>query len=448
MLALLTLTLLAADVVRPFAEERVLLDRRLETLRRILPDGPNAAADVTLVRELATNVRLTRLEIAARPPAEAGARGDVILDLSGTGRFGDLDRFFRQVALSARLIDVESLTLSSSPDDLVKLTTVLRLPYRPLRAPLPPVPEGLRGRPGGIPRPTAEAFVRDQGLALAKSEAIAALRRSRRNPRLFLSEIAAIVRDRPVTLSFASLGEEFQIRGPLGRGRADPGPREPLRTRLFSRVRFPDGAPGRLPTLRGAGQGPRRGDRSRAAPSCRRSLRAGRGPVPGGSRRGQAPPRARAAGQRQDPGEGADQPASARHGRGGRLPGAAPPDLAGLHRGRRRGGPRHGGARGGHARGGPFGSSQGRARHRRPGTGAAGFLGPRGSPRGASHGRDSERHLLPEAGRCPGAARDHDGHGSGARGPRSSGVAGAVQPLGEGPAAPRPARGPSFRRRA
>jgi len=213
MLALLTLTLLVADVTRPFAEERVLLDRRLETLRRILPDGPNPAADIALVRQLATSVRLSRVEIVARPQAEAGARGDVILDLSGTGRFGDLDRFFRQVALSARLIDVESLTLSSSPDDLVKLATVLRLPYRPLRAPLPPVPDGLRSRPSGIPRPTAEAFVRDQGLALAKSEAIAALRRSRRNPRLFLSEIAAIVRDRPVTLSFASLGEEFLIRG-------------------------------------------------------------------------------------------------------------------------------------------------------------------------------------------------------------------------------------------
>jgi hypothetical protein len=166
-----------------------------------------------VVRELATNARLSRLEIAARPPAESGSRGDVTLDLSATGRFGDLDRFFRQAALSLRLIDVESLTLSSSPDDLVKLTAVVRLPFRPLRAPLAPVPDGLRTRPSGVARPTAEAFVRDQGIALAKSEAIAALRRTRRNPRLFLSEIAAIVRDRPVTLSFASLGEEFVIRG-------------------------------------------------------------------------------------------------------------------------------------------------------------------------------------------------------------------------------------------
>ncbi|HEY6554450.1 MAG TPA: hypothetical protein VI669_13920, partial [Vicinamibacteria bacterium] len=153
------------------------------------------------------------LEIAARPPFEAGARGDVILDLSATGRFGDLDRFFRQAALTPRLLDVESLTLAASPDDLVRLTAVLRLPFRPLRAPLAPLPEGLRARPGGVPRPTAESFVRDQGLALAKSDAIASLRRGRRNPRLFLSEIAAIVRDRPVTLSFASLGEEFLIRG-------------------------------------------------------------------------------------------------------------------------------------------------------------------------------------------------------------------------------------------
>jgi hypothetical protein len=213
MLALLALTLLAADVSRPFAEERLLLDRRLETLRRILPDGPNPGADIAVVRDLAANARLSRLEITARAPAEAGARGDVILDLSATGRFGDLDRFFRQATLSPRLLDVESLTLASSPDDLVKLTTVVRLPFRPLRAPLASVPDGLRTRPTGVPRPTAEAFVRDQGLALAKSETIATLRRSRRNPRLFLSEIAAIVRDRPVTLSFASLGEEFLIRG-------------------------------------------------------------------------------------------------------------------------------------------------------------------------------------------------------------------------------------------
>jgi hypothetical protein len=36
----LPLLLLAAAVQRPFPDERLLLDRRLETLRRILPDGP------------------------------------------------------------------------------------------------------------------------------------------------------------------------------------------------------------------------------------------------------------------------------------------------------------------------------------------------------------------------------------------------------------------------
>jgi hypothetical protein len=213
MLALILGALLAAGAPRPFADERLLLDRRLETLKRILPDAPTPVADVAVVRELAAAARLSRLEIAARPPVEAGARGDVVLDVSATGRFGDLDRFFRQTALSPRLIDVESVTLASSPDELVRLTAVLRVPFRPARAPVPPVPDGLRSRPAGVPRPTVEAFLRDQGLALAKSEAIAALRRSRRNPRLFLSELAAIVRDRPVTLSFASLADEFLVRG-------------------------------------------------------------------------------------------------------------------------------------------------------------------------------------------------------------------------------------------
>jgi hypothetical protein len=205
--------LLVVTLPRPFPEERLLLDRRLETLRRILPDGPSPGADAALVRDLALAAHLVRVEIGARPPVENGLRGDVILDLSAAGRFGDIDRFFRQAALSLRLIDVESLSLVSSPDDLVRLTAVVRLPYRPARAPLPPVPEGLRTRPGGVPRPTVDAFLHDQALALAKSDSIATLRRTRRNPRLFLSEIAGVVRERPVTLTFASLGDEFLIRG-------------------------------------------------------------------------------------------------------------------------------------------------------------------------------------------------------------------------------------------
>ena len=64
-----------------------------------------------------------------------------------------------------------------------------------------------------MPRPTLDAFLRDQSLAFAKSDAIAARRRARRSPRLFLSELAAVVRERPVVLGYASLGEEFTMRG-------------------------------------------------------------------------------------------------------------------------------------------------------------------------------------------------------------------------------------------
>ncbi len=50
-------------------------------------------------------------------------------------------------------------------------------------------------------------------LAVAKTETIVGLRRSRRNPRLFLAELAAVVRDRPVVLNQASVGDDFVVRG-------------------------------------------------------------------------------------------------------------------------------------------------------------------------------------------------------------------------------------------
>ena len=211
LLAVLTL-LAAVQPARPFNEERLLLDRRLETLRRILPDGPNPVADVALVREMAEGAKLGRVALAARPPVETGTRGDVLIDVAAFGRFADVDRFFRQVALSARLIDVESLTLSATSEDVIKLGAVVRLPFRPPKALLPAPPEG-KARPTGVPRPTLDQYYRDQALALAKSDTVAQLRRSRRNPRLFLSELAAISRDRPVVLNFASLGDEFLVRG-------------------------------------------------------------------------------------------------------------------------------------------------------------------------------------------------------------------------------------------
>ncbi|HSB60358.1 MAG TPA: hypothetical protein VLI67_01470 [Vicinamibacteria bacterium] len=204
--------LAAAQPALPFGEERLLLDRRLEALRRILPDGPTPTADQALVRELAEGAGLVSVVLEARPPVEAGARGEVIVDVAALGRFSDVDRFFRQAALSARLIDVESLVLSATGEGLVKLAAVVRLPFRPAKAPLPAPPEP-RTRLAGVPRPALEAYQQDQALALAKSETLVQLRRSRRNPRLFLSELAAITRDRPVVLNFASQADEFVVRG-------------------------------------------------------------------------------------------------------------------------------------------------------------------------------------------------------------------------------------------
>ncbi len=205
--------LLAVQAARPFSDERVLLDRRLETLRRILPDGPSASADVLLVRDLAEAARLARVDVQPRPPVESGTRGEVVVDLTALGGYEEVDRFFQKVAISPRLVDVESLTLTATTENVVQLASVLRFAYWPVRAPLPPPPESPKGRPAGVPRPTLEAFLRDQSLAFAKSDVIAARRRSRRSPRLFLSELAAVVRDRPVVLGYASLAEEFTVRG-------------------------------------------------------------------------------------------------------------------------------------------------------------------------------------------------------------------------------------------
>jgi hypothetical protein len=108
---------------------------------------------------------------------------------------------------------VESLTLSAAPGASVHLVALLHFPYRPPRAPLPAPPEGLRVRLSEVSRPVADQYLRDQALALAKSDAVATLRRTRRNPRLFLAELAAILRDRPVVLKEAALGEDFVVRG-------------------------------------------------------------------------------------------------------------------------------------------------------------------------------------------------------------------------------------------
>lgn len=213
MLGALACLLLVAAADRPFTEERELLDRRLETLRRILPDGANPGSDVALVMEMARDARLMGLEVLPRAPVENGARGDVPLELSAVGSYAEIDRFFRLAALSPRLVDVEHLALAAVPDGPLKLTALLRVPFRPAGAALPNPPDGFRPRDPTVARPQADAYARDQMLAAQKSETIAALRRARRNPRLFLSEISAAVRDRPVILTSASLAEEFSLRG-------------------------------------------------------------------------------------------------------------------------------------------------------------------------------------------------------------------------------------------
>jgi hypothetical protein len=209
----LSLLLLAATVQRPFPDERLLLDRRLETLRRILPDGPFPSTDAALVKEMADGAKLADVLVTTRAPRETGPRGLVPIELSALGRFEDVDRFFRQVVLSPRLVDVESLLITPAEGDRVRITTVVNLPYRPARAPLPPPPDGARALAEKTPRPQVEAFLKDQALAVGKSETIAELRRTKRNPRLFLSELSGLARDRPVVFTRASLGDEFLVSG-------------------------------------------------------------------------------------------------------------------------------------------------------------------------------------------------------------------------------------------
>ena len=207
---LLLLSLAPADP--PFAQERELLERRLAGLRQILPDGPNAQADVAYLKKMAASSGLGAADGLARPPSEAGTIGQITVDFTAMGRYAEIDRFFRQVALSPRLIDVVSLSLTASPEDVVLLKAVMRLPFRPLHAPLTQLPDGVH-RPQGVPRSVGDEYLRHQALAISKTEAIVRWRRIRRNPRLFLAELGAIISDRPASLTEASLGEEFRVRG-------------------------------------------------------------------------------------------------------------------------------------------------------------------------------------------------------------------------------------------
>ena len=260
---------------RPFAEERLLLDRRLETLRRILPDGPTASADVLLVRDLAEGARLARVEIQPRPPVESGARGEVVLDVTRPRRLRGDRPLLPEVAVSHRLVDVESLTLTATGENVIQLAAVLRFPYWPARAPLPPPPESPRGRPAGVPRPTADAFLRDQSLAFAKSDAIAA-------PAARAAQPAALPLRARRRGARAAGGARLRlarggVHGARARDRRGAGTRlrEPARAGLPPRLGVPHGEAGRLPPLRGPRHEPGGGARRGAARAGGRPVRAG-----------------------------------------------------------------------------------------------------------------------------------------------------------------------------
>jgi hypothetical protein len=220
-----------APAPRSFGEERELLDRRLAAVRRKLPDGAQPAGDIAHVNALADAALLRRASVNARPPAETRGLGELTIDVSAFGRFTSIETFFRQVMQSPRLIDVESLALASTPEDTIKLTAVLKLPYWPSNARLPPAPEGIGDRARGVSRGVADAFVRDHALLLAKTEATVTLRRTRRSPRLFLSEIADALQDRPIVLTELSWGDELFVARGYSMGE---GPTRDLERRLES----------------------------------------------------------------------------------------------------------------------------------------------------------------------------------------------------------------------
>ena len=212
-----------------------------------------------------------------------------MLDVSALGGYEEIDRFFQRLAVSHRLVDVESLTLDRDDRgrDPARDGAAPSLLAGP-RAAAAPARVAARP-PGRRAAPTLDAFLHDQALAFAKSEASRPGAARGGTPRLFLSELAAAARERPVVLAYASLGEEFTIRG-LALGE---GPLRAFESRLergfFRLSDFLMAKPGRLLPLRGARAEPGRGARRRAAPAGRGPVRAGRDGVPRRSRRGAAP---------------------------------------------------------------------------------------------------------------------------------------------------------------
>src|SRR5581483_3817848 len=136
------LLLAAALAPRPFAEERDLLDRRLATVARALPDGAHAPVDIAYTKALADAAHLQISSVAARSPVEAQGRGEIVVDCVAFGRFTNVETFFRQLLQTPRVIDVVSVALASTPEETIRMTAVLRFPFWPAQSRLPAPPEG------------------------------------------------------------------------------------------------------------------------------------------------------------------------------------------------------------------------------------------------------------------------------------------------------------------
>jgi hypothetical protein len=245
----LSLLVLAALVQvspgRPYKEERQLLDRHLAQLARALPDAPTPEEDAGLLKQLANEGGLRNVEVGPPTITETGPLGQSRRALIATATYPDVDRFFRALQSSPRLIDVESLVLRAA-DFGVRLEARLRLHHRAARvaATASLDPGRARDRTRGATREEMARFARDEQVALEKTIALDDLRRAQTSPRMFLAETGSALRDAAAALTFGSLDGDsgrFTLRGVVaGMGSADALERRLeggfFRVREFSRA--------------------------------------------------------------------------------------------------------------------------------------------------------------------------------------------------------------------
>lgn len=216
LLPVLSVSPAEAQPSRPFGEERQLLDRHLAQLAEALPDSPSSDRDAALMRELAAQAGFRNVEVSAPIVTERDTVGKVQLKLRAETVFHDVDRFVRLVGTSARLIDTEKLVLTASlPVLRVEFDVATFYYVAPRQETQKPV---LRSKDRGRATSADETarFARDSDRAAQKSVALDQLRRAVHSARLFVSELSAISRDRPIALTYASYagaGDAFLIRG-------------------------------------------------------------------------------------------------------------------------------------------------------------------------------------------------------------------------------------------